>query len=429
MVDADVIVIGGGLAGLMAARDLHAAGRRVIVLEARDRLGGRTWTGTLPGTGEVVEWGGTWVHPESQPAIDEAIRRYGLRMAAPLELATFVWHVEGRLDAGPNARERLAAAVDEFAVPFAELRHRLEQAATPDDLRDLADIDIPVTDWLAGLGRSPDAAAALLAFASAMGGGEPARLGVLPLILDAVQTGYRFDTPWRDVGVAFVDGTISLVRALAADQDVRLGQVVRVVRQDPAGVEVGVDGGASLRAVAAVIALPLNVWRDIAFDPPLSAAKARAAASGQPGHASKVLAVARGVPRGLAAMGWGVPLQALVAMRPVETDTQLLVGFAGAGRVDGDDPATVLAAVRAFAPDAELVAHGWHDWSADPFARGTWCALPPGWLTDGTFAALEGPEDRLAFAGGDIAPDGAGWIAGALSSGQRAAVTAAARLG
>jgi (S)-6-hydroxynicotine oxidase len=65
--DADVIVVGGGIAGLTAARDLRAAGRRAIVLEARDRLGGRAWTGVLPGTDVRVEWGATWVHPETQP--------------------------------------------------------------------------------------------------------------------------------------------------------------------------------------------------------------------------------------------------------------------------------------------------------------------------------------------------------------------------
>ena len=48
--DVDVVVLGGGLAGLVAARDVAAAGQRVTVLEARDLLGGRTWTSTLSGT-------------------------------------------------------------------------------------------------------------------------------------------------------------------------------------------------------------------------------------------------------------------------------------------------------------------------------------------------------------------------------------------
>ena len=58
--DADVVVIGGGFAGLVAARDLRDAGRSVVVLEARDRLGGRTWFRELPGAGVKVEYGGTW---------------------------------------------------------------------------------------------------------------------------------------------------------------------------------------------------------------------------------------------------------------------------------------------------------------------------------------------------------------------------------
>ena len=426
--DADVIVIGGGLAGLTAARDLRDAGRRVIVLEARDRLGGRTWTGTLPGTDVQVEWGGTWVHPGSPPAADDAIRRYGLRMVESRRPSMFVWHVDGRRFVGAEARSRMTTAVDEFSGPIGELRERLERADTSDDPGALADVDVSVPAWLASHDLSSAAEAVLLTFAGAVGGGAPARVGVVPLLLDAIESGWRLDDPWGDMGPAFADGTQALVRALAADVDVRLGHVVRTVRQDGAGVTVTVDGDVSLSAAVAVVALPLNVWRDVTFDPPLSERKARAAATGHQGRASKVLAITRGVPPGFAAVGWGVPLQAMGAIRSIGDDAQLVVGFAGAGRVDGNDRAIVEEAVRAFVPGAEIVAHGMHDWSADPYARGTWCALPPGWLTDGTFAALELPEDRLVFAGGDIAPDGFGLMAGAMSSGVRAAGTATARL-
>lgn len=425
--DADVIVIGGGLAGLAAARDLRDAGRRVVVLEARDRLGGRTWTGALPGTDELVEWGGTWVHPDTQPAIGAEIRRYGLRMDAHLRPTALRWVVDGVLETGAGVGDRMRSAIDEFAGAFADIETRIARA--PDgDLRALADIDVSVPDWLATQGRSSKADAMLLSFAAAMGGGEPARLGVLPLILDAVVAGYRIDGAWQDIGLSFTDGTRALVDALAEGQDVRLGHVVRAVRHDRDEVHVHLAAGGYMVARAAVVAVPLNCWRDLDVVPPLRPERARAAISGQPGHSSKVLAVARGVPPGLGAVGWGVPLQAMVAMRPVGDDAQLLVGFSGQGRVDGTDRAGVEAAVRAFVPDAEIVAHGGHDWSADPFARGAWCALPPGWLTDGTFDALELPDGRLAFAGGDIAPDGAGWIAGAIASGARAAQTVTAIL-
>ena len=57
-VDRDVIVVGGGFAGLRAAGDLVAAGARVALLEARARLGGRAWTVLMPGADERIELGG-----------------------------------------------------------------------------------------------------------------------------------------------------------------------------------------------------------------------------------------------------------------------------------------------------------------------------------------------------------------------------------
>ncbi len=75
----DVVVIGAGFAGLCAARDLASGGASVLVLEARDRVGGRTFTSDFAGTAEKVELGGSWFAPEHAKAREE-LTRYGLEV-------------------------------------------------------------------------------------------------------------------------------------------------------------------------------------------------------------------------------------------------------------------------------------------------------------------------------------------------------------
>ena len=72
-----VVVIGGGFAGITAARDLKHRGFNVLLLEARDRLGGRTWFKEV--NGFHVELGGTWIH-WTQPFVWAEKERYGLEV-------------------------------------------------------------------------------------------------------------------------------------------------------------------------------------------------------------------------------------------------------------------------------------------------------------------------------------------------------------
>ncbi|MGH2987290.1 MAG: flavin monoamine oxidase family protein, partial [Solirubrobacterales bacterium] len=83
--DVDVVVVGAGLAGLAAARALRAAGRDVVVLEARDRVGGRTLNEPI-GDGKVVEIGAQWVGPTQDRV---------LKLIAELGLETFPTHTAG----------------------------------------------------------------------------------------------------------------------------------------------------------------------------------------------------------------------------------------------------------------------------------------------------------------------------------------------
>jgi monoamine oxidase len=284
-----------------------------------------------------------------------------------------------------------------------------------------ADLDVSVESWLDRVSPPEPGRDAMLAFAAAMGGGRPSELGILPLVLDAIDNGYDLDAGWADIGVSFIGGTRRLVEALSAGLDIRLSSVVSSVEQGDGGVTVRLEGGGGVDALAAVVTLPLNVWRDVEFDPPLAGGKAAAREAGHPGRSSKVLAIARNVPDGFAGGGWGTPLSALVSMGDV-AGGRLLAGFSPMQLLDPADGAAVTDAVRAFIPDAEVVGHGGHDWNGDRFSRGVWFAEPPGWQRTIGGEDLEAPFGRFVFAGGDIPRTGAGWIEGAVASGGRAAL-------
>jgi monoamine oxidase len=422
--DADVVVVGGGFAGIVAARDLRERGRTVTLLEARDRLGGRTWYRPVPGTSLRAEYGGTWFSREVQPALAAEIARYGVAVEPYLEPTRSVWVHDGERREGPAARERLRALLSPVDRQIDDVAAAIE--AGDDAL--LASLDVPVTRWIGEVGVPGEAQGYLLTYAAAMGGGPPERMSALTLLLDAADNGYRFDEAFHESGERFADGSVSLVDAIAADAgaDVRLRTPVERVRDDGGGVEVDLAGGGSVRAAAAVIALPLNVWADVAFDPPLGATKRRLAEQGHAGRTVKTIAVAEGVAEPFMGHGWGLPIQAAVSLEDTPEGT-LVMGFSGAGPIDPTDRDAVEQALRRFVPDLTVVASDGHDWIGDPYAKGTWLAFPPGWLAD--FDELRVPQGRLAFAGGDIAERGAGWIEGAVASAHAAAERIDALLG
>jgi nicotine dehydrogenase len=98
----------------------------------------------------------------------------------------------------------------------------------------------------------------------------------------------------------------------------------------------------------------------------------------------------------------------------------LIVAFALAdGTLDPFDRTSVAASLARFFPEAELIAWDWHDWLSDPYAKGTWVALPAKatWIGD---PEIWGREGRLAFATSDFAGHAAGWFEGAIRSGEAA---------
>jgi monoamine oxidase len=122
----DVIVVGAGIAGLTAARELKKAGRSVLVLEARDRVGGRTMGHTLS-NGFVVELGGQWVGPR-QAEVLRLIDELGLETAPTYETGTSVTLWDGQIIHWPTESGTLGLP-DESLPEFARVVEELESLA------------------------------------------------------------------------------------------------------------------------------------------------------------------------------------------------------------------------------------------------------------------------------------------------------------
>ena len=421
----DVLVMGGGVSGLVAARDLSHRGLRVSVLEARDRLGGRTWTRTVAGTDVVAEFGGTWFTRQLQPAIAGEITRYGLAVRESVPFDRVVW-------AGTDGRVEGSGAAETFGPLFgpasaaldAAVGRVLEAYAAGPDLP--ADLDVPAAGWIEALDVPRPTKEVMLAWMAAMGGGDPGAQSILMLTGDLAMTGFDVETSMQEMGETFVDGTVAFVDALAADirGRVLLGVVVTGVEHDEQGVRVTTEGGGVFEAHAAIVALPLNCLGDVAFSPGLEPALARAAEEGHVGRSRKVLAVAEGFGAATLGVAWGHPLQAAAGTREVDGGA-LVSGFDAMGSLrDPRDPREVEAALRVFVPETRVHALDGHDWISDPFSKGTWLTWPPGWAS-GVASRLGQPQGRLAFAGSDTAIEGGGYIEGAITSGRDAAAAVA----
>lgn len=423
MQDWDVIVIGGGFAGITAARELGRRYDRVLVLEARDRLGGRTWYKKDALAGKSLEMGGTWIH-WFQPHVWAELTRYGLDIIESPTPVKSVWFVNGERKEGAYEAswEPLERAIAAFGHDAAELFER------PYDPLRSADLDVvdqlSIKDRIDELDLTAEERALLTSFyclcasAPTSEGGLTTMLRWLALSNNDPALFFEILAKYK-----FANGTVSLIDAMAADSGatIRLETAVQAIAQGDNGVTVHTASGEAITAASVVVTVPLNVLNAIEFTPPLPKGKLRAANAGQASRGVKVWVEIVGTMDEVCIYA---PEDAPITYWQTEFKTaqgQLLVGFGPSGDdFDVEDTESIRRAVKDVLPNVEVVGHTAHPWRQDEFSRGTWPVLRPGQLT-ASLRDLQRPHGSVVFAGSETADGWNGYIDGAIETGFRAA--------
>ncbi|MBN9630448.1 MAG: FAD-dependent oxidoreductase [Actinobacteria bacterium] len=249
----DTIVIGAGVAGLTAARLLHRAGQRVVVLEARDRMGGRIHS-CRDGVGST-DLGASWIHGVEGNPLADVVRAFGMR---EVEFTVGSYQPDGRPIAyyGPDAVRLTDAEAAAFGADvhlfIDELATTIDGSAAGATYLDVIDSTLTRLDWNA------ERAARVREFLMHR---SEEQFGVHASILDA----HALDNDEVESDeVVFPDGFDALATRLADGLDVRLGHAVTRVDWSEAGVSVAV-GETTLAASRAIVTVPVGVLQSDAF--------------------------------------------------------------------------------------------------------------------------------------------------------------------
>lgn len=422
---ADVIVIGAGAAGLAAASELARHGWRVIVLEARDRIGGRVWSVQPRGWRVPAELGAEFVHGGNRP-LRRLLRHAGLKVD-PVNVPMW-WHVGGELQAMPDYWPRIAQVARlipwrDRGWSFAQFLRKYRDRIGPRDRR-------MVEQYIGGF----NAATLDEISAHAL---RPNRAG-------AKQEDFKVRGAYTQV-----------MEALRAEWppgrvELHLRAVVREIAWRKKSVSVRLRGSTKrFRARAAVITLPLGVLRTgaVRFSPRVAAKQKLAQRLGW-GHAVRVALRFRAgfwsasvLPKALrgkhgrnfgfinAAAQRFPTWWALAAPAPVLTGwaggaAALSLERGGRRRVREEalqSLAAILGTTRARLRPW-LAGFEWHDWSRDPFTRGAYSFSKVG-LEEGGARLAEPVKDTLFFAG-EATSDDPGTVTGAMASGLQVAKAA-----
>lgn len=420
----DVLVIGGGFAGCVAARELADNGYRVTLLEAQGRVGGRAFTSKFAGVNYEV---GALMLSWKQPFIWNEVTRYGLEIESivgSLAPEECYWIANGKPEKAPASEffdlfvppvEKFYSDMGQaFPFPYEPLTNlgrvaELDKHTVRDRLNERFDSEVErsFADNWASVPLAREASDVGLASSMAL----VASFGSVAASLEG--TGYRLK-----------EGTSALVEAIADDGNFELvlNSPVASIMQSGESVRIITEAGRAYFAKKVVIAAPVNTYDYIDFEPPLSDKKLSAARGKKAGgKGAHINARIKGkLPPLLAVAPSDKPLHLLLTTDILE-DSVIVDGYGpDADMFDGTDAGEVQEIIRQWIPDAEVLESVSYRWDLDPFSQGTWCGFGAGVLTE-YFEALRSPEGNIYFASGDSASAFRGFMEGAIESGVRVA--------
>ncbi|KAK5043624.1 hypothetical protein LTR84_011338 [Exophiala bonariae] len=436
----DAIVIGAGFTGLAAARDLSVAGKHVLLLEARDRIGGRTWTAQVDG--HNTEMGGTWIH-WLQPHVWAEVTRYGLVDGVKISSGTSneadVSYLNDTKDGFVKERPeitdlRLLPLMFKFMdIDGAGGRTLFPQPYQPMQCADLwTSWDISLQERADQLDISIEDRDFLLSWLCINACSSAAESSFLNMLRLYALSGYDFNTFMEICGkMKLKEGTTTLASAIYSEYKGAslFNRVVKSVLSTDGEVEVATKAGDVFHAKHVICTIPLHCLSDVEFSPSLPQAfkTTKHANLGAKVHIHSSLSVDPwfGISDG------NHSVCAVFTESPSAQGGTHLVSFGISDKLIAqhhikDNPkAYILALQNDVVPKSvriEPTHITWHDWTRDEFAKGAWASYGPKQLSGGLGEITMNPRlsDRIILANADWATGWVGYIDGALEMGRKA---------